>query len=50
MEKVLFALDQIGIYDHNKIIIIASEHLNTVLDNEILDSDGYDNLLIDLIL
>jgi hypothetical protein len=44
MEKVLFALDQIGIYDHNKIIIIiASEHLNTVLDNEILDSDGYDN-------
>jgi hypothetical protein len=45
MEKVLFALDQIGIYDHNKIIIIiASEHLDTVLDNEILDSDGYDNL------
>jgi hypothetical protein len=45
MEKVLFALDQIGIYDHNKIIIviIASEHLDTVLDNEILDSDGYDN-------
>jgi hypothetical protein len=43
MEKVLFALDQIGIYDHNK-IIIASEHLDTVLDNEILDSDGYDNL------
>lgn len=49
MEKVLFALDQIGIYDHNKIIIIiiiiASEHLDTVLDNEILDSDGYDNPL-----
>jgi hypothetical protein len=46
MEKVLFALDQIGIYDHNKIIIIiiiASEHLDTVLDNELLDSDGYDN-------